>query len=149
MSNNLTPILDRFYAKVEKQENGCWNWTGSLSKKGYGHFLIRCFTKKLAHQVSFLLFKGDIPPKCFVCHSCDNPRCVNPEHLWIGQAADNTKDMILKKRFFHRKLNTEDVINIRKLIKDGMKLIEIAKMYNVRKDHVSHIKTRQIWKHIP
>ena len=82
---------------VKKVPNSCWEWQKSLTKSGYGRFAVHPKTYR-AHIVSHLLLKGEIPEGKFVCHSCDNPKCVNPEHLWLGSAKENTRDMINKGR---------------------------------------------------
>lgn len=86
------PIADRFWAKVEKTE-GCWEWTGSKSRKGYGQF-----NEGRAHRVSWEMHNGPIPEGMFVCHHCDNPPCVRPDHLFIGDNAANMRDAFAKGR---------------------------------------------------
>jgi hypothetical protein len=88
--------IDRFYSKVEKTSS-CWNWTHSKNKFGHGMFSFQGKTIG-AHRFSFDLHKGSLPHNLFVCHSCDNPSCVNPSHLWLGTAKDNAQDMIKKGR---------------------------------------------------
>ena len=83
-----------YYAVDEA--TGCWNWTRSLSNKGYGYF--RRDGHELAHRWSYGTFVGPIPPKMFVLHHCDNPRCVNPDHLFLGTNHDNILDMVAKGR---------------------------------------------------
>ena len=95
----LAPVLsleDRFWQKVEKNE-GCWIWTGSKSKLGYGYFQINNKTK-YAHRVSKELRHGSIAEGLVVCHKCDNPSCVNPDHLFIGTMKDNMLDKMKKGR---------------------------------------------------
>ncbi len=91
------PLYEVFFRHVKKEEC-CWTWTGSLGKWGYGHFRVDSKTM-LAHRVSWMLHNGEIPNGLFVCHHCDNPKCVNPEHLFLGTHQDNIDDMMSKGRY--------------------------------------------------
>lgn len=81
-------------------QDACWNWKGAIRQGGYGYF--SWFGKNYAaHRLSYQLTKGDIPKGMFICHKCNNPRCVNPSHLYIGDAKDNARDFVnSNKRIF-------------------------------------------------
>lgn len=149
----------RFFSHVDKgADNGCWNWTGavngSIKNPGYGVFSIK---HKLvgAHRFSYSLLVGDIPNGLFVCHSCDNRLCVNPTHLWVGTARENTQDCIAKGRFAsgryrysrttgisrgQSKLCSDDVNWIKLNYKKGfIRQKDIAKKYSVDQRTISRI----------
>jgi hypothetical protein len=95
-------VLDtagRFYSKIDKPEdpNSCWAWTGSRNSEGYGNFYVDGRIVG-AHRYSFQYHKGEIPEGMCVCHTCDNPSCVNPAHFFLGTKADNNRDKVAKGR---------------------------------------------------
>jgi hypothetical protein len=91
-------LQERFNRSYDiNKEIGCWEWNRALNVKGYGH--MRMDHKNiLAHRLAYELYKGEITNSLCVCHSCDNPKCVNPAHLWLGTKKDNNKDMLQKGR---------------------------------------------------
>lgn len=93
---------ERFWAKVETAEKGCWRWRGSKNKKGYGTIQSRQAIPQLAHRVSWSLCVGVVPDGAWVLHHCDEPSCVRPSHLFLGDHAANMKDMSSKGRHFSK-----------------------------------------------
>jgi len=81
----------------EDGPNGCRNWIGTILRSGYGQMKVGK-TKKVAHRVAWETANGPIPPGMCICHHCDNPRCINVSHLFIGTHADNMADMAAKGR---------------------------------------------------
>ena len=89
----------RFWAKVDKSE-GCWEWTASLfSATGYGQFALTSTKPETAHRMAWVLTNGDITDGLFVLHKCDNRKCCNPDHLFLGTHQDNITDMCQKGRY--------------------------------------------------
>lgn len=134
---NLTELKNKFLKNVKISSN-CWQWIGSKNKQGYGYFAYLGKYER-AHRVSFVLFKKPIPDGLIICHSCDNPSCVNPEHLWAGTHKDNVNDCISKKRFNNskkiRKLRLEKFIkkhdyffieHIQYLLKNGASIKDLG-----------------------
>lgn len=152
-----TPLIERFEKKIELIPfTTCWIWTGNIKDNGYGQLIVNK-KMKLAHRVSYELYKTTIPDKMEVCHSCDNRVCVNPSHLWLGTHRDNMKDMSLKGRtsgakgikHYSAKLTEEQVREIRdKYNIFKIKLSVLAKEYGVSDVNIFNIVKYKIWKHI-
>jgi hypothetical protein len=91
-------LADRFWSKVDKSgPNGCWVWTASCHPHGHGQFSLHGVPVK-SHRLSYEWANGPIPPDRGVLHHCDNPPCVNPDHLYLGTQADNDRDMAVRRR---------------------------------------------------
>ncbi len=144
-------LLNRIIIK-----NNCWIWCGAFNpKNGYG--LLRDGEKtKLTHRLSYEIFKGKIEKGKYICHSCDNKLCINPDHLWIGSQSENIQDALNKKRWNPPRgesngkslLSEENVIEIRKLLEQNMKQNQIAEKFNIDQSTVSDIKRKKRWKHL-
>ena len=109
-------VPERFQDFITKTASGCWEWAGTKDDRGYGIIRksqgARDSSKRLAaHRWSYEIHKGEIPYGMLVCHSCDNPPCVNPDHLWLGTHKDNAQDMISKGRASWQKTQGESVID--------------------------------------
>jgi len=134
----------------------CWLWTGmTFTSNGRARTYLGGKTT-LAARVSYLVFKRLPIGKLLVCHSCDNKLCVNPEHLWLGTAADNSRDMSEKKRTRKQNgslnsssvLTEDDVVIVRELLAKGLTQRYVAAQYGVSNGTISQIHLRKIWKHI-
>jgi hypothetical protein len=131
----------------------CWVWKKSLFHNGYG-----CISYKnnayRAHRFSYEYFIGEIPKGIFVCHFCDNRKCVNPEHLFLGHPKDNSKDMLNKDRsakginHSQAKLTIEEVMKIKKMIAEGLRTLDIAKQFSISRQAITDIRYSRTWVHI-
>lgn len=130
--------------------NQCIMFTGCKNHKGYG--LIH-YNGKLchAHRVSYEVFFGKIPEKTYICHTCDNRACVNPNHLFAGSHAENMADMVKKGRSLKGEKSSSAVLTEASVIKirsDNRSQRKIALEYGVSKTTISKIKNRETWTHI-
>jgi hypothetical protein len=140
----------RFAEKVKPQRNGCHNWIGALMPNGYGQIHSKGKTA-YAHRVAWELVHGEVPESAYVLHSCDNRRCVNVAHLWLGSFQDNMDDMTNKMRHAHgrrnghAKLTVAEVRAIREAIGTNS---GIAGLFGITPSLVSMIRTHRIWKYV-
>lgn len=142
----LAQKLD-FYSMPEPN-SGCALWLGSHNEKGYGQLWWDNKNHK-AHRLSWRARNGAVPSGMSVLHRCDNPACINPDHLFIGSQKDNLADMARKGRHGLARLVREDIPVIRRLVAEGRTLVEVAKRYNVTPETIGYIKNHKIWLHVP
>jgi hypothetical protein len=131
--NSHEPLVVRFWMFVDKKEaDDCWNWTGNIQSNGYGRFSVGSKEDGSdgAHRVSWRLANNqDIPKGMHIMHKCDNPSCVNPNHLTIGTAKQNTQDMIRKgRKKTIAPLGTEN----------GKSLLDAEKVLLIRSSNLNH-----------
>ena len=157
----------RFEDKFIKKETGCWEWEASLNNKGYGWFRYNGHNQ-LAHRVSYQLYVGDIPKDKCILHKCNNPKCVNPDHLYVGTHKDNASDMIKAGHHYSpfrdhiyntssylpgekhsmAKLNVDDVMCIKRMLRDGIQQWLIAWIYKITQANISYINTGKSWSNV-
>lgn len=153
-------ILARFLSHVRKTPS-CWLWTAAKQYSGYGRFWDGSrYTG--AHQYSYRAFRAPIPSGKCVCHTCDNPSCVNPKHLWVGTQRQNLQDMFGKSRqrtrdtytsgpdHHNAKLTAEDVITIRAFYQVGRYSQRyLATVFGVTKPVIRNVVQRKGYKNVP
>lgn len=145
MGRVFPPPETRFWAKVKKTKT-CWLWTAFKNKAGYGQF---GFDRGLvlSHRFSWAIHRGQVPAGLFVLHKCDNPPCVRPSHLFLGNNRDNMDDMLKKGRSGRgrAKLTMSEALEVRRLAYSGLLSRVIATAYGVSQPNVSSIKNCKSW----
>ena len=145
-------IIELFYSYAIKRTNGCWEWRLCRDKDGYGKTQV--FGKYYrAHRVSWELNYGEIPQGLFVCHRCDNPSCVNPEHLFLGTNSENIKDSFAKGRSNQQGTNNGSSVLTEAQVREIRTRYEnesisqrnLARQYGITQASVSSIITRHNW----
>lgn len=171
--NGVKPnVAERLWSGMDKSGD-CWVWTGKVTKAGYGVISVRG-KEWSTHRLAYTLAKGPIPDRLDVLHSCDNPPCGRPDHLSVGTALENTKDMLQKGRGTKpptfsggdhplrrrpglachgqahpkAKLTEQQVLQIRKEHAAGISYSELAGRYEVDKSNIAAIVTRKTWRHL-
>jgi len=132
-------LEERFWSKVDKSGD-CWVWTAATFKGGYGQFRASK-TRVSAHRFSYELVKGPIPDGMGVCHTCDNPPCVNPDHLFAGDQGVNLRDCTDKGRHVGNKRFTD--VQIKNIREDTRTQGKIAKSYGVHRVTINRIKLKR------
>lgn len=147
-------IKQRIENRTFYSPDGCWYWLGYTNNRGYG--LISANGKpNLTHRVNYELLKGKIPTGMLACHHCDNPMCINPDHIFIGTTHDNMQDKVRKGRSSNNLgynnpnaiVTANQVLEIRSL-KATKTYKEIAKIYGISHHYAWNLVNRKSWKHI-
>jgi hypothetical protein len=143
-----------FYIKKNDLTN-CWEWLRNTNNKNYG-MICHKGKMRLAHRVFYEKYKNEIPRGMNVCHSCDNSKCCNPEHLFLGTQADNVHDMENKKRdnkskgekHFKAKISKKEVMEVRKKFNEGTTIREVYHLFNYSYQTIYYICINKTWKHL-
>ncbi len=154
--NSLYPgsPIQVFFENITHDDNGCWIYR-RLQNTGYGSVSVK--GKAIAaHRFSYRELVDAIPKGANVCHKCDIKACVNPEHLFLGTSSDNRQDMIRKGRGNfprgirqpHAQLNEEQVSQIKLKLNRGLRQVDIAKEYNVKRNVIGDIKRNKNWYYV-
>lgn len=158
----------RIRLKSATNTSGCWVWMGWLDKDGYGSTRVDGKAIK-AHRASYIAYHGEIPSEMCVCHKCDTPSCVNPDHLFLGSQLDNQTDKVNKRRqakglrhkasthpetvkrgsnHFNTTLTEDDIIRIRRASKHGVGISDLAAAFGMSRSAMSDIIHNISWTHV-
>ena len=143
-------LFEKKFKKKSAEE--CWEWEASMYPQGYGRFFCGGKTYR-AHRFSYQLYSGNIPQGLCVCHKCDNRKCVNPSHLFLGTYYDNQQDCASKGRHVilygeecgASKLTQEQVYKIRALYKTGVFQRLLAERFRTTQSNISRIVRGERW----
>jgi len=149
-------VPGRLWRKVKVAESGCWEWSGTVAKSGYGRaWDARTCKTVRAHRLFYELAVGSIPGDLVVRHDCDNKRCVNLAHLQIGTQADNIRDASERRLLRHgaghsrTHLSDEDIREIRsRYATGGITQTQLGLEYGVNNGSISRLISGQTWRHV-
>lgn len=159
-SRRSRPLVERLWEKIDiRSRDECWPWLGSKNQDGYGKIAIgRGSGNGYAHRIAYEAFTGTELGELRGLHSCDNPSCCNPNHIFAGSQADNVADMKAKGREKKRplygsdnpqaKLSESDVLDIRALLAHGSSQRQVAKIFAISQGQVARIGGGTRWAHL-
>lgn len=157
MANYGRPLMSRFDVD---EETGCWNWnaadSGAVWGESYGIVGGDCWPERKAHRLFYRLYKGHIPKGFVVAHTCDNPRCVNPDHLDTKTQFENMREATERSRWGDRrgsknacaKLNEDSAKMAKQMLMDGKTVASVARRLGVSETAIRFIKQGKTWKHV-
>lgn len=133
----------------------CWNWKKATNNDGYGILTFHGKAWK-AHRLAYHFSNSGIPDGMVICHTCDNPKCVNPDHLYAGTQQQNVKDRVKRRRSGNlkgvnngkAKLSESDVLKIRSACDSGDRYSDVATKFGISDSHAGLIHKRRAWGHI-
>lgn len=147
--------LRLYFERNVIRKRGCWDWKGAKTSNGYVRMdYARKEPRISVHKYSWMIHNGDVPEGMLVLHRCDNRRCSNPDHLFLGTQADNMSDMKSKcrsasgERNVNAKFDKKKIKEIRKLLEMGVRVSRISKDFNVHITSIYRIKHGKTWKHV-
>jgi hypothetical protein len=150
VSRPTGPLAPRFAEKVRPHKSGCHTWIGTIKSNGYGVINVNGRITN-AYRVAWELAKGPIPDGMWVLHTCDNRRCVNPDHLWLGTQQDNIGDMVGKLRHNHGARNARSKLTAKQVrlirLMSGTQA-EIAACFGVSDATICRVLSGRFWKHV-
>jgi hypothetical protein len=151
---SLNPVLYARFFKAIAEVHSCWVWTGRRDRSGYGQMRVKGREYR-AHRISFLIFNpGADMHGQMVLHSCDNPRCVNPAHLSLGDGKENSRQCVERNRQAKgsrvpsSKLDESEALEIRALVEAGMRSADVMRAYGITRNAIDCLINRVTWKHV-
>lgn len=143
--------LKRFWDKINvRGPDDCWEWTAS-GLRGYGQFILGSHGRFISTRVAYFIEHGVDPGDANVCHTCDNPPCCNPAHLWLGTQTDNIQDAVTKDRIVRGERNGQARLtekDVRSICNSDETQEALGERYGVSRTTISTIKNGKSWKHI-
>jgi hypothetical protein len=148
-------LLERFGPKVHvvQDESSCWEWQAHVNSHGYGGIRVKVWPGKWrnmhAHRLSYLLAYGECPDGAFICHRCNNSRCIRPDHLYAGDSYSNQADRRLAGNRPASKLTPQAIPLIVEWHREGVSLSEIGRRLGVSPGAIGHVVAGETWKEVP